>query len=187
MTPQAAPNPDTPTTADTPTSEVVNRAMAAAATTDTPPAPPAETHAASTTKPAKPAKPKAKPQGKTTAKKPAKPKAKAGAKATKTAKPRAAAGDGKKKDEPIKGDLKGKTLANYAAVVKAVPKLPADALNASQIAAKLSEKAKKVVWWIPTKRYLETAVERGDVVKLHRGSGKFVYHLPAVKKGKGGA
>jgi hypothetical protein len=93
--------------------------------------------------------------------------------------------DGKRKDEPIKGDMKGKTLENYRAVLKVVPALPADALNANAVAAKLSEKAGKTVWPIPTKRYLETAVDRGDVVKL-KDNGKALYHLPA-KKGKDGS
>lgn len=137
-------------------------------------------------KPDKP-KPKAKPAAKgkagTTAKPASKP-ASEGKAAGKKPPPKSAAPKAKqaplppkKKDEPIKGELTGKSLANYLAVVAIVPKLPADALNANQVAAKLSEKAGKTVWPIPTKRYLETAVARGDVVKL-ADKGRALYHLP---------
>ncbi len=45
--------------------------------------------------------------------------------------------------------------------------------------AKLSEKAGKTVWPIPTKRYLETAADRGEVVKVQLDPGKVRYRLPA--------
>ncbi|HUB74602.1 MAG TPA: hypothetical protein VL979_11265 [Solirubrobacteraceae bacterium] len=135
---------------------------------------------------------KAKPATKGTKAKAAgtKPATKKGVKPAKPAKPRktpkaATAGvPSKRKDEPIKGDLKGASLANYTAVLKVLPKLPAEAVNANAVAAKLSEKAGKTVWPIPTKRYLETAVARGDAVKFS-DRGKALYHLPNGK-GKGG-
>ena len=142
-------------------------------------------------KPDKP-KPKAKPATKGAKAKAAdtKPATKKGVKPAKPGKPRkppkaATAGvPSKRKDEPIKGDLKGASLANYTAVLKVLPKLPAEAVNANAVAAKLSEKTGKTVWPIPTKRYLETAVARGDAVKFS-DRGKALYHLPNGKKGKG--
>jgi len=144
-------------------------------------------------KPRKPAsRTKAKPAAKGAKAKAAgsKPATKKGVKPAKPGKPRkppkaATAGvPSKRKDEPIKGDLKGASLANYTAVLKVLPKLPAEAVNANAVAAKLSEKTGKTVWPIPTKRYLETAVARGDAVKFS-DRGKALYHLPNGKKGKG--
>jgi hypothetical protein len=138
-------------------------------------------------KPDKP-KPRTKPATKGAKAKAAgtKPAAKKNTKPTKgkAAKP-AAPSTGKRKDEPIKGELKGASLANYAAVLKVLPKLPADAMNANQIAAKLSKKAGKTVWPIPTKKYLETAVDRDEAVKLS-DRGRALYHLP-TRKAKGGS
>lgn len=117
-----------------------------------------------------------------------KPKTKLATKGTKPTKGKAAKpaapSTGKRKDEPLKGELKGASLANYTAALKVLPKLPAEALNANRVAAKLSEKAGKVIWPIPTRRYLETAVARGDAVKFS-DRGKALYHLPNGK-GKGG-
>lgn len=83
-----------------------------------------------------------------------------------------AANPGKRKDDPIRGELKGKTLVNYNKVLDALPKLAAEALNANQIAAKIK------AWPIPTKRYLETAVARGEAVKLKDPPGRVGYHRP---------
>lgn len=140
----------------------------------------------------KPAAARTKPAGKSTKAKPAgrKTPAKKGTKPTtrKPAKPAASSAKsptGKRKDEPLKGELKGASLANYRAVLEVLPKLPADAMNANQVAAKLSDKAGKVVWPIPTKKYLETAVARNEAVPLVLVPGKPVrYHLPAAKKGR---
>jgi hypothetical protein len=164
----------TPSAASTP----CDRAKAAEANADATTTKPATKTAGKSSTKAKPAKP-----GK--AKAPAtKPAATKGTKPTKgkAAKP-AAPSTGKRKDEPIKGELTGRTLANYTAVLKVLPKLPAEALNANRVAAKLSEKAGKVIWPIPTRRYLETAVARGDAVKFS-DRGKALYHLPNGKKGK---
>jgi hypothetical protein len=109
----------------------------------------------------------------------------AGKKTATKSKPGKAAGAtpaGKRKDEPIKGDMKASTAANYKAALKALPAVAADSLNANQVAAKLSKQAGKTVWPIPTKRLLETAVDRGDAVKFVDG-GAVKYHLP--KKGNG--
>jgi hypothetical protein len=123
-------------------------------------------------KPAKPGKAKA-PATKTTVKKGTKPTKR------KTAKP-AAPSTGKRKDEPIKGELKGATLTNYEKVLKAIPTTKGEALNANQIAKRVN------FWPIPCKRYLETAVDRGDAKKATDGS-KVTYYKGADKGRKGGS
>jgi hypothetical protein len=37
---------------------------------------------------------------------------------------------------------------------------------------------------VPAKRYLETGVARGEIVKVHLEPGRVKYHLPADKKGR---
>jgi hypothetical protein len=67
------------------------------------------------------------------------------------------------------GELAGKSLANYKAVLKVTPPSKDKALNANKIAALGS------MWPIPTKRYLETGVHRGDIVKVTK-DGRTLYH-----------
>jgi hypothetical protein len=161
----------TPSAASTP----YDRAKAAEANADTATRKPATKTAGKSSTKAKPAKPgKAKaPATKTTAKKGTKPTK------GKAAKP-AAPSTGKRKDEPIKGELKGATRTNYEKVFEAIPATKGEALNANQIAKRVN------FWPIPCKRYLETAVDRGDAKKATDGS-KVTYYKGADKKGKGGS
>jgi hypothetical protein len=129
------------------------------------------TTASTTTDPstkATPAKPKATKAAKA---KPAKAKA---TKAEVAAKPRAAK-TAVRKDAPRTGELTGAVLDAYNRVLAATPKAKADALNANAIAKKLSDEAGKTVWPVPTKKHLETAVVRGDVVKVKDGE-RTLYH-----------
>ena len=108
--------------------------------------------------------------------KPASAKAKAGSGATGKAKATTAVAKATvrkvsqpRKDAPRTGDMTGAVLDGYQRAVAATPKGKENALNANRIAAALSEKAGKTVWPVPTKKHLETAVVRGDVVKVANG------------------